>query len=547
MALRDWFRGKPSVATPGDIGLSPEGRILVSPSPRRMRMSKRMYAAARVSRLTADFQASNTSADTELVSSLTTMRARSRALCRDVGQAKRAKQLVVNGVIGTGIGMQAQVYTTREELNARVNDEIESVWREWSCAEYCHTGGRYDFSTFERNLMAQVFEAGEVFVRKHYRSFGGSAVPYALELIEAERLADEFMSPHIAAQQGTQIRMGVEVDDFFRPVAYHIRQRHPSEFQFSHGRRDMVERVPASQIVHLSFGDRFPQTRGEPWMAAVIRTIRDVAGYIEAEITRARIQASTPWTIETPEDAISFADDDEEGAAADGELEMTVEAGVAKRLNPGEKMNVPATNSPNSAAEPFLRVLLRDFASGCGINYASLSGDHSQSNYSSSRLALLDDRDTWRAFQAWFISSFRLPVHREWMQQAVLSGAFTTFSVEAWALDQSKFEAVRFRPRGWGWVDPTKEVQAFKDAVRCGFMTQADVLAQSGTDMEELIEQRKKEVELADEAGLVFDTDPRVEASKAQTPQPPADAATPDQPATNPDEPAIARVLSFQR
>jgi capsid protein len=76
-----------------------------------------------------------------------------------------------------------------------VNDAIEEAFAEWSCAEYCHTGGTLHFADFERALMGQVFEAGEVFVRKHPRAFGGSPVPFALELIEAERIADEFMQP----------------------------------------------------------------------------------------------------------------------------------------------------------------------------------------------------------------------------------------------------------------------------------------------------------------------------------------------------------------
>lgn len=499
----------------------------------------RTYAAARASRLSSDWQTSNTSADAELASSLTQLRSRSRALCRDVGYAKRAKNLVVNNVIGTGIGMQAQVYTTRDELNSRVNDEIESTWKEWCYADYCHTGGRLDFSMIERMLMAQVFEAGEVIVRKHYRTFGKSEIPFALEVIEAERLADELSSAHLTPVSGNEIRMGVEVDRFYRPVAYFIRARHPSEIRFAHASPDMVERVPAEQIVHLAFGDRWPQTRGEPWMASVIRTARDMAGYIEAEITRARAQASIPWTIETPENITSFGEEQD-----DGSVEMTVEAGVAKRLNPGEKMNVPAIGSPNPQVESFMRYLLRDFASGMGVNYASLSGDYSQSNYSSSRLALLDDRDVWRAFQAWFLCSFRQPIHREWMQQAVLSGAFKAFSVESYALDRRKFEAVRFRPRGWGWVDPTKEVEAFKEAVRCGFMTQQDVLAQSGTDVEEVIEQRKKEIALAEEAGLTLDIDPANDKAKET-----AAAPKPAEPADDDDnaEPAARRVLSLAR
>jgi lambda family phage portal protein len=521
------------------------------------RTASRMYGAARESRLTADRVSSNGSADSELVSSLTKLRGASRSLIRDTSYAKRAKVIVVNNVIGTGIGMQAQVMTSRDVLADRVNDSIEEAWCEWSEADSCHTGGRLAFKMLERALMDQVFAAGEVFVRKHYRPFGRSKIPFALELIEAERLADEFTSPYLTAQNGNHVRMGVEVDEFYRPVAYWIRKRHPSEVRFSGHGVDMVERVPADQIYHLAVVDRWPQTRGEPWMHAVIRTFSDLAGYVEAEITRARIQASTPWTIETADGSESFGDDT---PAEDGSVEMTVEPGVAKRLNPGEKMNAPAPNAPNPALDPFVRYILRDLAAGTGPSYESLSRDYSQSNYSSSRLALLDDRDLWRFYQAWFICEFRHKLHREWLQAAVLARAVAGVPVEQYASDPKKFEKVLFKPRGWSWIDPTKEVEAYKEAIKQGFTTVTDVVAQTagGQDIEDVLTTRQRELKMMEAAGLVFESSPEfymsdVAKQKAEARAlAKASARPPDKPPDentegSPEDPPARRVFSFQR
>lgn len=481
------------------------------------RTASRMYSAARESRLTADWTVSNGSADSELVSSLTKLRSRSRALIRDVSYAKRAQVIVVNNVIGCGIGMQAQVMTSRDSPAERVNDAIEESWHEWCEAQNCHTGGRLAFKHLERAAMGQVFAAGECFIRKHYRPFGRSKVPYALELIEAERVADEFTAPYLSAQNTNHVRMGVEVDEFYRPVAYFIRRRHPSEYRLTNYTPDMIERVPADQIIHLAVVDRWPQTRGEPWMHAVARTFNDLAGYTEAEITRARVQAATPWTIETPEDASSFGEEQ-----SDGTVEMDVEPGVAKRLNPGEKMNAPSPNSPNPALDPFVRYMLRELAAGTGPSYESLSRDYSQSNYSSSRLALLDDRDLWRFYQSWFICEFRHQVHREWLQAAVLARAVPGIAVEQYAIDPKKFEAVLFKPRGWSWIDPTKEVEAYKEAIKQGFTTVTDVVSQTagGQDIEDVLTTRQRELKMMNDAGLVFETSPEfymsdVEKAKA--------------------------------
>lgn len=516
-------------------------RNLLGSKPQKpVRSAVRQYAAAESSRLTGGWSPADTSADHELSSSLRQLRARSRALCRDVSYAKRARLLVVNNVIGAGIGMQAQVYNTRGELNKRINDDIETVWSEWCSADSCHTGGALHFSELERTCMAQVFEAGEVFIRKHLRQFGSSRIPYALELIEAERIADELTSQSVSARTGAEVRLGVELDRFHRPVAYYIRTRHPNEYTFGTANSELVERVPADQIIHLASRSRWPQVRGEPWLHAVISTLKNMSGYTEAEIVRARTQACTVGAIETPEDSGSLGE-----TQTDGSVVMEVEPGVFKRLNPGEKFASGPSGSPNPALSEFMRYMLREFAAGAGPSYESISRDYSQSNYSSSRLALLDDRDLWRVVQSWFINAFRVPVHREWMRQAVMSGALTTVPVESYALDMAKFEAVRFRPRGWGWVDPTKEVEAFKEAVRAGFMTQQDVLAASGADIEELIDQRKKEVGLADEAELVFDTDPANDKGQEPTKEPPDDPPKEDE---DPEKnPAKSRVFRFQR
>jgi lambda family phage portal protein len=484
----------------------------------------RMYQNAQGSRLNAGWNPGNTSADSEIVSSLGQLRSRSRALSRDVSYAVRAKTLVINNVVGSGMGMQAQVYTTRDELAKSVNSNIETTWEKWCAADSSHTGGRLHFSGFERALMGQVFEAGEVFVRKHYRKFGNSQVPFSLELIEAERIADDLAAIGRVAN-GNQIRMGVEVDEFFRPVAYYIRKYHQNELRLNSGAVDHVERVPADQIIHLCVGDRWPMTRGVPWMHPVIMTFKDMDGYVEAEITRARVQACTAGAITTPEDANSLGEEQ-----TDGSVLMELQPGVYQRLNPGESLVAGPNNSPNPAIEPFMRYLLRNVAAGIGVSYESLSRDYSQSNYSSSRLALLDDRDLWRVLQSWFINNFRTPIHNEWLKQAVLAGAIQGISVAQYALDPAKFEAVRFRPRGWGWVDPTKEVEAFKAAVRAGFMTVQDVVSQSGADFEELVDQRKKEVELTAEADLVFDTDPAQVASNGALQADPLTAGKPPDP-----------------
>jgi len=473
----------------------------------------RMYAGAKQSRLTSGWGQLTTSADSELSTSLRILRSRSRQLIRDAPYAKRAKIIVVNNVIGAGIGMQAQVKRPyKNVLDKEVNDGIESGFEDWCEASHCHTGGILHFADIERIAMGQVFETGEIFIRKHYREFGNSGIPFALEVIEPERVLDEFQPGAIV--QNAVVRMGVESDEFRRPLAYWIRRLHPGEIRFSAQETDRIERIPADQIIHLRIVDRWPQTRGEPWLHCVMRKLNDVDGYTEAEVVGARAAANYMATVETPQDYGELTET--------GSREIVLEPGIVERLSPGEKLNFISPNRPNTQIDPFVRLMLREVAAGTGPSYESLSRDYSQSNYSSSRLALLDDRDLWRVFQLWFIRNFRDQIHREWLQQAILSRAIPTISIEEYASDIKKFTAVRFKPRGWTWIDPAKEVEAYKEGIKSGLTTMTKVIASTGDgmDIEDVLDERRHELDLAKEKGLVFDTDPEsVDFKKVKQPK----------------------------
>jgi lambda family phage portal protein len=463
----------------------------------------RMYSLGRPGRLTSGFGTQTTSEDTELISSLRVARNRSRELVRDAAYAKRAKVIIQNNIIGSGVGMQAKVKTTRDEFNETVNDEIEEVWEEWSYAEACHTGRSLHFCDLELQAVGQVFEAGEIFIRMWPMRIGASKVPLALELIEPERIADD-VGP-ITASTTANVKLGIEVDRFGAPVNYLIRELHPGDPRVMGTATDRVERVPASDIIHLRSIDRWPQTRAMPWMHASGRKFQDMDGLTEAEITAARGAACYMGFIESPGGESEFGSKQE-----DGSLTTEIEPALLARLRAGEKFNFASPNRPNQHLDPFMRMMLREVAAGTGVSYESLSRDYSQSNYSSSRLALLDDRDLWRVLQMWFIRSVRQRVHKFWLQQAVLARAITSIPVEAYALNRSKYEAVRFKPRGWSWVDPTKEVEAAEKSIRNGFTTVSAVIASvgDGRDLEDVMKERRDELDYMKTQKLIFDNDP---------------------------------------
>lgn len=492
---------------------------------------RRQYAGAAYNRLLNDWIASSTSQDAEARMALRTLRNRSRELARNNDYVVSALRAIQNNVIGQGVKMQSQVMRQRGpgagKMDADVNTAIETAWKSWQRAKNCHTAGVLSFSAIERLAVRSMAESGEIFIRKIRKPMGRSPIPLALEIIEADLLDENYNGEY----QGRQIRMGVEVNEWFRPVAYWFFTQHPGDIQFG-SQANMGERrvrIPAEEIIHLFVSERPGQTRGTPWFASAMTRLRHMQGFEEATVIAARAQACQMGFIETPD-----PDFDGEGVY-DGERVSSFEPGKIATLAPGEKFVSHAPTQPSGLLDPFMRYMLRGVASGIGVSYETLSRDYSQSNYSSSRLALLDDRDTWRTLQQMVIEQLHQSVFEDWLEMAVLSN---TLNLPGYETYRERYENVRWIPRGWQWIDPAREIAAYKTAVRSGFMTLTDVVAQNGGDFEELAQARARELELCDELELVLDTDPEMTTEQGQAqPEPQEGAGNTTSGADTEDEP----------
>jgi lambda family phage portal protein len=458
---------------------------------------RRAYEGAVVNRLTSDWVTSSTSADAEINSSLVRLRNRSRQLVRDNAYARQALRAIACNVIGHGIRLQAQVPMQRGggRLDERLNRQIETAWDRWCRPSTCHTAGRLSFVEISRLAIQAMAESGEVFIRMVPQAFGGSSVPLALEVLEADLVKEDKNDG--PAPDGSEWRMGVKVDRWGRPLSYAFRTRHPGDIQNGLGHQ-LVE-VPAAEILHLATIERPGQTRGVPMFAAAIKRLHHLAGYEEAEVVRARAASSLMGFITSPEGELQGDE------VYQDERVSNFEPGVFKYLAPGESVNVPTLDAPDGQFEPFMRAMLRAVAATTGVPYPSLSADYSQTNYSSSRLELLESREHWRTLQQFMIEHLHRPVFEQWMRAAVAVGQL---DLPGYELMPERYDAVKWFPRGWGWVDPEKEVNAYKEAVRCGFATQAQIVAEQGGDLEELLVARKAEVDRAQELELQFDTNP---------------------------------------
>jgi lambda family phage portal protein len=481
---------------------------------------KRSYAGAQSSRLLNDWNAYSTSADSELFGNLRTLRNRSRALARDNDYISGLLTTMANNIVGCGMTFQAQTQMQRgNKPNGALNQSIEAAWLRWSRAESCHAGGRLHWPDIEQLAARTIIQDGEVFLRKIRQPFGRDNIPYALEVIEADQIADDYSVS--ITPEGNTIKMGVELNQWNRPVAYWMYEYHPGDHHFVlKPKSTRPVRVLASEIVHLYRALRPNQTRGIPWIFSSMVRMQHVNKFEEAEVVATRAQSNIVGFIQRADDDTTIPNPEDSDDRVDG-----FEPGAIDYLNPGETFQGFAPTRPGDSFDPFMRAMLRALAAGQGISYASVSKDYSQTSFSSIRAEVLEERKQYKVLQNWLIRSMHTLIYEEWLEIAALSGAVKIDNFEFGITNALKH---RWIPPGWDWVNPQQDTESNIDALRAGLTTATKIVSQKGEDYEELLQQRKQEIELADSMGLVFDLTgkgPPVETPgpPVETPEPPPD------------------------
>jgi capsid protein len=96
------------------------------------------------------------------------------------------------------------------------------------------------------------------------------------------------------------------------------------------------------------------------------------------------------------------------------------------------------------------------------------------------------------------------------MDAAVLSWAL---NIAGYFPNRRIYRRIKWRPDGWPWVDPVKEILAEQLAIRNGLKSRAQSIAERGGDVESVDKEIAEDNARADDLGLIFDSDPRKTSS----------------------------------
>lgn len=494
------------------------GRALRGDRGKPVTSQVRRYKAARPDRLVSGFRVSlgTESPHEQLRRDLRGLVDHSRELAQNNDYFLAFLNRCQNNIVGPrGIRLQMAVRQQASDLaetgtlDTGANAAIENAWARWGQRGVCTVCGRYSLLDLQHIAASTVPRDGNVLARMYRgRQFG----PFAFQL---QLLSIDFLDIELCRSTtgGGYIDGGIEFDSFDRPLAYHLFTVHPGANHNRRSRKRDRIRVPAADVVHLFRPTDVGQLVGAPWAHTALRRLNMLAGFEEASLTNARAGASKMgfFTREIDDTYDKPGDGDQDSP----ELE-DFDPGTVETLPVGYKFEGFDPGYPNGEIEPFLKVILRGAAAGLGVAYSSLANDLEKANFSSLRTGLGDERDHWRALQSWMAGHFLGPVFSDWLPMAIASGELR---LPAKRID--KFDAARWRPRGWQAIQPREESVANETNLRNGLRAPQDIVGERGDDLADVYERIAEARELAAQYGLDFTPGPAV-------PEPPTTGQSPD-------------------
>jgi len=483
--LWDKLTGREAVETQMEQITRIEGRRVA----RRYRQtSLRTLKAAASDRLQASWNPTGQNSDSITRMGLRKARNRSRELYYNNELAKHFCRLLKNNVVGSnGIRFKAKAKDPDGTLDSTANNKIMSGFKKWGKRGTCDVTGKLSWIDIQKLALETCARDGEVLVRK-VLGFP-NAYGFALQMIEADHL-DETLNAMLP--NGNIIRMGVEVDKWDRPVAYHLLRRHPGDFLFMQARGSSHERIPAEEFIHLYLPEFIRQTRALPWLHAGMSRLKKMGTYDESELVASLVGSSKMGFYEPDPDADPSAFEGDDDEDTEDEFIEEVEAGTFGIVPYGYRIKEFDPQHPVGNYDPFMKRNTRTFSSGVGLNYVSLGNDLSEVNFSSVRFGTEEDRDFYQSLQTWLVEWLCDDVATSWLPPAMLSG-----KVNLPFAKLEKFLAFSWGPRRWGYVNPLQDVTAKEKQVNNNFDLRGRIVMETtGMDYEEYLKARQEEQRL---------------------------------------------------
>lgn len=350
---------------------------------------------------------------------------------------------------------------------------------------------------------------GEVLATAEWMPDDGRPCRSALQMVDPDRLSD----PNSGLRWGgriNKVRRGVERDVRGAPVAYHIRQGHPSDYTnpLSYQWRRVMARKPWGRpmVLHQYEQMRPDQSRGISTMVTALSEMKMLKGFRKVELQRAVLAATYAASIESEMPTADLlrtmgGDVTENGAIewmrdylasineyASGANNLDVNGTRIPIFMPGTKLNLKNPGAQSPAGDKFEESALRYVAAALGVSYEQLSRDYSKVNYAAGRMSRGETEKGMLSRKKRVADRTANFIFRNWLEEQINNRSLECMKRRRVpffydGLNAEAYSNCEWIGAGLGQIDPLKETQALLLQLKAGVTTKERVSARlNGTD-----------------------------------------------------------------
>jgi len=490
---------------------SPESGLKRLEAKTRLAIAGGYTGARRDRKQTKSWNTSDGSADNVTLPDLPVLRERSRDLLRNAPLACGAVNTVVTNVVGTGLKVQSHIdreilkpFFKGEEDFDKFERDAERIFRNWAESTDSDATRSQTFSEIQNLILRSTLESGDIFILKRNITRNNKSIDLALQLVEADRVNNPD-----SKTDNSKLSAGIEMDSNGAPVAYHICNQHPDDYE--NNKTKKYTKIPAfdkfgnRQVFHIFNRTRPGLTRGIPYLAPVIESLKQLDRYSEAEIMAAVISAMfTVFVKSEDEESLAPIPGLSEGAQTkDGDYKLA--PGAILDLNSNEDIQIADPKRPNQAFDPFVQAVLRQIGVALELPFEILI-KHFTASYSAAQAALVEAWKFFNSRRKWLSIQLCQPVYEMVITEAIAKGQLKAPGFFNNELLRKAYLGAEWIGPPRGQIDQLKEVKAAELRINVGISTLAEETAiLTGGDWERKYPQILKEQNLKKEAGLIPD------------------------------------------
>lgn len=323
-------------------------------------------------------------------------------------------------------------------------------------------------------------------------------LPLQVQLIHPERIDENCSLPGATTDR---VYRGIEVDGDGIPVAYWIREAHPSDPLYV---GTASTQVSAKELGHVFAADDIDQIRGTPWFAPALMQMRDTADYQFNELKASAIASCVAMGVRRPKGVGvgkfgAQIPTTQDLTDADGNRITAMQPGMILDLGSDGEIQSFNPARPTTNAEAWIQHMIRSTASAMpGIKASTLTGDYRNSSFSSERSA---ENDAWpeiEGIQQWFYEAFYQQIY----EAVIIAGVEAGYFGDVIKIDEFNAHRAELLCADWQGpialsINPVDDIKAAKERIAAGLSTVQIEAAKLGNNWREILRQFK---EFSDEA-----------------------------------------------